>query len=87
MLLVFDLDGTVIDSTRALLQAHEAAWTSLGLQRPPDAAILELIGLPLVQTMRMLAPDQDPEAWLRPTLLPMWRHRLNTSGCLMASPS
>jgi phosphoglycolate phosphatase len=62
MLLVFDLDGTVIDSTRALLQAHEAAWTSLGLQRPPDAAILELIGLPLVQTMRMLAPDQDPEA-------------------------
>lgn len=62
MLVVFDLDGTVIDSTRALLQAHEAAWTSLGLQRPPDAAILELIGLPLVQTMRMLAPDQDPEA-------------------------
>jgi phosphoglycolate phosphatase len=61
MLVVFDLDGTVIDSTRALLQAHEAAWTSLGLQRPPDAAILELIGLPLVHTMRMLAPDQDPE--------------------------
>jgi phosphoglycolate phosphatase len=62
MLVVFDLDGTVIDSTCALLQAHDAAWTSLGLQRPPDAAILELIGLPLVQTMRTLGPEQDPEA-------------------------
>ena len=62
MLVVFDLDGTVIDSTRALLKAHEAAWASLGLQRPPDEAILELIGLPLDHTMRTLAPDQDPEA-------------------------
>ena len=62
MLLVFDLDGTVVDSTRALLEAHEAAWTSLGLMRPPDAAILELIGLPLVHTMRTLGPKEDPEA-------------------------
>jgi len=62
MLVVFDLDGTVVDSTRALLEAHEAAWTSLGLERPPDEAILELIGLPLVHTMRTLAPEQDPHA-------------------------
>jgi len=62
MLVVFDLDGTVVDSTRALLEAHEAAWTSLGLVCPPDEEILELIGLPLVQTMRTLGPDQDPDA-------------------------
>ena len=62
MLVVFDLDGTVVDSTRALLEAHEAAWTSLGLVCPPDEAILDLIGLPLVQTMRTLGPDQDPDA-------------------------
>jgi len=62
MLVVFDLDGTVVDSTRALLEAHETAWASLELQRPPDEAILDLIGLPLIHTMRTLAPEQDPEA-------------------------
>ena len=61
MLVVFDLDGTVVDSTGALLEAHEVAWTSLGLQRPPDEAILDLIGLPLIQTMQTLAPSQDAE--------------------------
>jgi len=62
MLVVFDLDGTVVDSTKALLQAHDAAWASLGLMRPTDEAILELIGLPLVHTMRTLAPQEDAEA-------------------------
>jgi phosphoglycolate phosphatase len=62
MLIVFDLDGTVIDSTQALLQAQEAAWASVGLPCPPPETILDLIGLPLVHTMKTLAPDQDPEA-------------------------
>lgn len=62
MLVVFDLDGTVIDSTQALLKAHDAAWAKLGLQRPSDETILDLIGLPLVQTMRTLAPEEDPHA-------------------------
>ncbi len=62
MLVVFDLDGTVVDSTRALLEAHVAAWASVGHPCPPDEAILELTGLPLDHTMRTLAPDQDPEA-------------------------
>ena len=30
MLAVFDLDGTIIDSADALLEAHEAAWASVG---------------------------------------------------------
>jgi phosphoglycolate phosphatase len=61
MLVVFDLDGTLIDSSAALLEAHDVAWARLGLTRPPDQAILELIGLPLLETMCILAPDQDPE--------------------------
>ena len=35
MLIVFDLDGTVIDSTQALLTAQEAAWASVGLLAHP----------------------------------------------------
>ena len=61
MLVVFDLDGTVVDSSLALLRAHEAAFASVGLERPSDQAILDLVGLPLVHTMRTLAPEQDAE--------------------------
>ena len=61
MVVVFDLDGTLIDSTGALLHAHDVAWSTLGLTRPTDAAILELVGLPLRDTMQMLAPAQDPD--------------------------
>ena len=62
MLVVFDLDGTLVDSTQALLQAHDAAWASVGCPRPADEAILELIGLPLVHIMETLGPEHDPEA-------------------------
>ena len=62
MLVVFDLDGTVVDSTQTLLRSHDAAWASVGAKRPPDDVILNLIGLPLLDTMRMLDPSQDPVA-------------------------
>ncbi|MGB0591122.1 MAG: HAD family hydrolase [Myxococcota bacterium] len=62
MLVVFDLDGTLVDSTQALLKAHDAAWASVGRARPSDKAILELIGLPLTHIMATLGPEHDPEA-------------------------
>lgn len=61
MVVVFDLDGTVVDSTRALLEAHEVAWASVGRPCPPAEAILELIGLPLIDTMQKLDSSQDAE--------------------------
>jgi beta-phosphoglucomutase-like phosphatase (HAD superfamily) len=42
MLVVFDLDGTVIDSSRALLQAHDAALRTIGIQRPSCEASIRL---------------------------------------------
>ena len=62
MLVVFDLDGTVIDSSRALLEAHAVAWPSLGFECPSDEAILELVGLPLVHTMRTLGGADHSES-------------------------
>ena len=61
MLVVFDLDGTLIDSTQALLKAQEAAWESVGRPCPPHQEILDLIGLPLVHIMKTLCPEEDPE--------------------------
>ena len=65
MLVVFDLDGTVIDSTQALLESHEAAWSSVGVQSPPREAILSLTGLPLIEIMKKLGPEFDPEELAR----------------------
>ena len=62
MLVVFDLDGTVIDSSRALLEAHAVAWPSLGFECPSDEAILELVGLPLVHTMHTLGGADHSES-------------------------
>ena len=59
MLVVFDLDGTLVDSTESLLRAHDVAWASVGQARPSDEAILELIGLPLAQIMKTLGPEHD----------------------------
>ena len=65
MVVVFDLDGTLIDSTEALLTAHDAAWASQGRTRPPDDQILAQIGLPLVDIMQHFAPELDPEPLIK----------------------
>ena len=60
-MVVFDLDGTLVDSRAALLAAHDFAWSSHNLPRPADSEILTLVGLSLRETMLRLAPDQDPD--------------------------
>ena len=65
MLVVFDLDGTLIDSTQSLLAAHDFAWEKVGRPRPPAGAILELVGLPLIDTMKTLDPAADADALAR----------------------
>ena len=62
MLIVYDLDGTLIDSTEALLRGQAAAWASVGRPCPPREQILERIGLPLIQIMEELGPGEDPVA-------------------------
>ncbi len=61
MIVAFDLDGTLIDSSRALLEAHDVAFKSIGVQRPEKKVIFDLVGLPLTDTMRRLAPGHDAE--------------------------
>ena len=60
--ILFDLDGTIIDSADALLEAHGAAWASVDAKCPPKEKILSLTGLPLIEIMQKLGPDYDPVA-------------------------
>jgi len=46
-IILFDLDGTLIDSTEAILESFSKAYEKCGGDRPADQSIKNLIGLPL----------------------------------------
>ena len=56
--ILFDLDGTLIDSTDAILESLHAAFDMFGKQIPPDEIIKAQIGYPLD---RMFATFGVPE--------------------------
>jgi len=47
MIILFDLDGTLIDSTEAILESFHAAYEGVGESAPPAANIIKQIGHPL----------------------------------------
>jgi phosphoglycolate phosphatase len=59
-LIVFDLDGTLVDSQHVIVATMQAAFTAHGLAPPPDDAIRRIVGLPLVEGVARLAPALDP---------------------------
>lgn len=66
--LIFDLDGTLVDSAPGICASARAAGRVLGYHDVADAAITPLIGLPLRQMFQTIAgPDADDvaaEAWI-----------------------
>lgn len=59
-LLVFDWDGTLMDSAAAIAEALQAACADLGLPVPATATARYVIGLGLTDTMKHILPDMDP---------------------------
>ena len=56
-LAVFDCDGTLVDSQANICAACEEAFAGAGLVAPPRAAIRRIVGLSLVDAMRVLLPE------------------------------
>ncbi len=56
-LLVFDWDGTLIDSTGAIVAAVQAACRDLALAEPTAAQVRQVIGLGLTDALRRSTPD------------------------------
>jgi phosphoglycolate phosphatase len=56
-LVVFDVDGTLVDSQAHILAAMTHAYSGLGLPCPPKAAVLGIVGLSLPQAMAQLSPE------------------------------
>ncbi|MEY8842118.1 HAD-IA family hydrolase [Cribrihabitans sp. XS_ASV171] len=57
-LVLFDVDGTLVDSQAGILGAMQAAFAAVGLDRPTREAVLGIVGLSLPLAMQRLAPDQ-----------------------------
>jgi phosphoglycolate phosphatase len=60
-LVVFDLDGTLIDSQRIILATMAAAFAALDRPAPPAAEVLAIVGLSLPVAMATLAPWATPD--------------------------
>ncbi|HEU0234514.1 MAG TPA: HAD-IA family hydrolase [Gallionella sp.] len=71
-LIVFDWDGTVMDSTAVIAGSIQAACRDLGLTVPDDEAARHVIGLGLSQALRHAVPDA-PESMYEP-LVARYRH-------------
>lgn len=59
---IFDLDGTLIDSTEAIVASYQHVFDRLGRKRPSRGAIIETIGHPLPDQLRLLGISEVEEA-------------------------
>ena len=59
-LIVFDWDGTLMDSTSAIVKCIQAAARVLGLPIPHDDDASHVIGLGLHEAMQAVMPNIDP---------------------------
>ena len=71
-LIVFDWDGTLMDSTAVISGSIQAACRDLGLTVPDDETATHVIGLGLIQALRLAVPDA-PESMYEP-LVARYRH-------------
>lgn len=58
-LVIFDCDGTLVDSQHMIVKAMEMTFAALGYGRPDREAVRSIIGLSLPETMRALRPDDN----------------------------
>ncbi|MFJ7566609.1 HAD-IA family hydrolase [Herminiimonas sp. NPDC097707] len=81
-LIVFDWDGTLMDSTAVIVNCIQAAAKDLGLPIPDQKAASHVIGLSLQNAMEVALPDIDPKYY--PRMVERYRyHYLNQDGGLV----
>ena len=64
-LIVFDVDGTLVDSQAAIVGAMSQAFARAGRPAPARSAALGVVGLSLPQAMAVLAPEAGTDEHLR----------------------
>ena len=59
-LILFDCDGTLVDSQHDIVTAMDHAFTAHGLAPPAKAATLSIVGLSVPEAIRALMPNVSP---------------------------
>jgi phosphoglycolate phosphatase len=75
-LIVFDWDGTLMDSTATIVKCIQSAARDLGLAVPSDAAASHVIGLGMSEAMQAVIPNLDPV--LYPRMIERYRYHFLT---------
>lgn len=60
MVMIFDFDGTLVDTTEGIVRTTVKALERLGYVTPPEEEIKGLIGLPIAQSLSIAAGVTDP---------------------------
>lgn len=60
-LVIFDVDGTLVDSQHTIVAAMHNAFSSLDQPLPDRDAVLSIVGLSLDHAIRRLVPDAEHE--------------------------
>jgi phosphoglycolate phosphatase len=71
-LLVFDWDGTLMDSAAAIVAAIQLACRDIGVEAPPDARARHVIGLGLADALRHAVPDLPESSY--PQMIERYRY-------------
>lgn len=71
-LIVFDWDGTLMDSAAMIVDSVQAAARDLGLEPPSEERARHIIGLGLVDALRHALPDLPEDHY--PELVERYRH-------------
>ncbi|MGO4378444.1 HAD-IIIA family hydrolase [Pseudoduganella sp. RAF53_2] len=64
-LIVFDWDGTLMDSTATIVKCIQASAKDLGLPIPSRESASHVIGLGLGEALQLVLPDVDPKYYPR----------------------
>ena len=77
-LVLFDCDGTLVDSQAMIVASLTRAFEIEGLAPPSRAQMLSIVGLSLINAMRVLAPDETSakqEALSEAYKASFWKYR------------
>jgi len=58
-LVIFDCDGTLVDSQKTIVGCFQWAFENLGLDKPEPDAIRRTVGLSIMDGIGRMAPDSD----------------------------
>lgn len=71
-LILFDVDGTLVDSQNLIVEAQGLAFAALGLPAPSREKALSIVGLSLVEAFDVLTQGQGPAEKLAEAYKQAW---------------